>query len=128
MPNIARSIIRDSLQAKPDEAIVIQAGTQSIDLATQVAVEAYKIGADPAIFLDTDEAFFGQFKYLSEDQLRKTSAHCLGIADYVDSYVYIGGVADPAPRSPVPLVKMSAMFPGDAAPRRQYKRKSQKQT
>ncbi len=127
MPNIARSIIRDSLQAKPDEAIVIQAGTQSIDLATQVAVEAYKVGADPAIFLDTDEAFFGQFKYLSEDQLRKTSAHCLGIADYVDSYVYIGGVEDPAPMSRVPQSKWSAMFQGEDAHRRKNIEKNQKQ-
>lgn len=48
MPNVARSIIRESLQAKPNEPIIIQAGTHTVDLATQVALEAYKVGADPA--------------------------------------------------------------------------------
>ena len=127
MPNVARSIIRESLQAKPNEPIIIQAGTHTVDLATQVALEAYKVGADPAILLETDDVFYGQFKYLNEDQLRQTSAHCLGIADYVRSYVWIRGVENPAPMRRVPQSKWAAMFDGEEAHHRKNLEKKQKQ-
>lgn len=127
MANIARTIIRDSLRAKPDEAIIIQAGKHTIDLATQVALEAFKAGADPAIMYESDDAFFGQFKHLSEEQLRKTSAHCLGIADYVQSYVWVGGVENPAPMRRVPKAKWAAMFEGEDAHYRKNLEKKQKQ-
>ncbi len=114
MPNVARSIIRDSLRAKESEAIVIQATPETVDLANQVGLEAYKVGADPAIILETDELFYGQFKHLSADQLRVTSKHCLGIEDYADSYVWLGYVTDPGPMRRVPRDKMAASSEGEA--------------
>ena len=127
MPNIARSIIRDSLRTQPDEPIIIQAGTHTVDLAAQVAIEAYKAGADPAILVENDDVFYSQFKYLTEEQLRKTSAHCLGIADYVRSYVWIGGVENPAAMRTVPKSKWAAMFEGEDAHHRKNLEKKQKQ-
>ena len=127
MANLARTVIRDSLRAKADEAIIIQAGAHTVDLATQVALEAFKVGADPAILYESDETFFGQFKLLTEDQLRKTSAHCLGIADYVQSYVWMGGVENPAPMRRVPKSKWAAMFEGEEAHYRKNLEKKQKQ-
>lgn len=127
MPNIARSIIRDSLQTKPDEPIMIQAGSHTLDLAAQVAIEALKAGADPAILVENDDVFYSQFKFLTEEQLRKTSAHCLGIADYVRSYVWIGGVENPEPMRRVPPSKWAAMFEGEDAHHRKNLEKKQKQ-
>jgi len=115
MVNLARSIVRDSLRARPDEAIMISAAPHTLELAEQVAIEAYKVGADPAILIDTDDVFYSQFKHLTEEQLRKTSAHCLGIADYVQSYVWLGGVQDPGPMKRVPQPKWAAMFEGEEA-------------
>ena len=106
---------------------MIQAGKHTVDLATQVALEAFKVGADPAILYESDEYFYGQFKHLTEDQLRKTSAHCLGIADYAQSYVWIGGVENPAPMRRVPKNKWSAMFQGEEAHYRKNLEKKQKQ-
>jgi len=126
MPNIARSIIRDSLRVKEDEPVIIQAGAHTVDLATQVALEAFKVGADPAILFENDDFFYGQFKHLTEAQLRKTSAHCLGIADYVKSYVYIGGVENPEPMRRVPKAKWAAMFAGEDAHHRKNLEKKQK--
>ncbi len=114
MPNVARSIIRDSLRAKENEAIVIQASSATLDLANEVGLEAYKVGADPAILLETDELFYGQFKHLTRDQLRVTSKHCLGIEDYTDSYVWLGYVTDPGPMRRVPADKMAANNEGEA--------------
>lgn len=106
---------------------MIQAGRHTVDLATQVALEAFKVGADPAILYEDDDYFYGQFKHLTEDQLRKTSAHCLGIADYAQSYVWIGGVEDPAPMRRVPKNKWAAMFQGEEAHYRKNLEKKQKQ-
>jgi len=126
MPSVARSIVRDSLRAKPDEAIIIQAGAHTLDLANEVALEAFKVGADPAILVETDEVFYGQFKHLTEEQLRKTSAHCLGIADYVHSYVWLGGVMDPSGMKRVPPSKWAALFEGEEAHYRKNLEKKQK--
>ncbi len=114
MPSVARSIIRDSLRAKENEAIMIQATPNTIDLANEVGVEAYKVGADPAIMLQTDDLFYGQFKHLTPDQLRTTSKHCLGIEDYADSYVWLGYITDPIPMRRVPKEKMAAHSEGEA--------------
>jgi len=122
MPNLARSIIRDSLRAQPDEPILISAAPHTLALAEDVALEAFKAGADPAILMDTDKVFYGQFKYLADEHLRKTSAHCLGLLDYVKSYVWLGGTEDPAPMRRVPKSKWAAMFQGEDA----HYRKSQK--
>lgn len=127
MPNIARSIIRESLRAQPNEPIMIQTARHTVDLATQVALEAYKAGADPAIMLESDDVFYGQFKHLTEEQLRQTSAHCLGIADYVRSYVWLGGVEDPAPMRRVAKSKWAALFEGEEAHHRKNLEKKQKQ-
>ena len=114
MSNVARSIIRESLRPKENEAIVIQATPHTLDLANQVGIEAYKVGADPAIVVETDELFYGQFKYLTPDQLRTTSKHCLGFEDYVDSYVWLGYVMDPSGMRRVPADKMDANSEGEA--------------
>ena len=115
MPSVARSVIRESLRVQENEPVVIQAAEHTIDLATEVALECFKAGADPAILFENDEIFYGQFKHLTEDQLRKTSAHCLGIAEYARSYVWLGGAKDPKGMARVPKSKWSALFQGEDA-------------
>lgn len=86
-----------------------------MDLAEQVALQCQRVGADPIIQLDTDAVFYGQFKNYSLENLRKTSAHCLGIAEYVNSYIWLGGPKDPAPMAKVPKDRWAAMFQGEQA-------------
>ncbi|MGI0149622.1 MAG: aminopeptidase [Thermoplasmata archaeon] len=126
MSNVARSIIRESLRAKENEAIVIQATPHTLDLANDVGLEAYKVGADPAILVETDELFYGQFRYLTPDQLRTTSKHCLGFEDYADSYVWLGYVTDPIGMRRVPEEKMSANSQGEAGHYRKSVEKKRK--
>ena len=126
MPNLARTVVRDSLRAQEYEPMIITAAPHTLELAEQIALEAYKVGADPAIFLDTDAVFYGQFKWLTEEQLRKTSAHCLGLLDYVKSYVWLGGTEDPAPMRRVPQPRWAAMFQGEDAHYRKSQQKKPK--
>ncbi len=84
-------------------------------MAEGVALECQKAGADPFMVLDTDKVFYGQFKNFSEENLKKVSAHCLGLAEYTRSYVYLGGPKDPGPMARVPRPKFAAMFQGEQA-------------
>ncbi|HYM40196.1 MAG TPA: aminopeptidase, partial [Thermoplasmata archaeon] len=78
-------------------------------------LECQKLGADPILALDTDRIFYGQFKNFTEENLRRTSAHCLGIAEYAQSYVYLGGPKDPGPMARVGNEKFGAMYAGEQA-------------
>ncbi len=112
---LARGIVRESLRPKEYEPVVITTYPHTVELAEQVNLECQKLGADPFIVLDTDKVFYGQFRNLSEENLRKVSAHCIGIAEYARSYVWLGGPRDPAPMARVPREKFAAMFDGEQA-------------
>src|SRR3989442_1549408 len=115
MPSVARTVVKDVLRIKENEPVLISAAEHTVDLATEVALECYKVGADPAILYQNDALYYGQFKHLSEDQLRLTSAHCLGLAEYVRSYVDLSAAKDPAPMAKIPKSKFAAYFHGEDA-------------
>ena len=112
---LGRSIVRGSLRPKEYEAVVISTYPHTIELAEQIALECQKVGADPLMVLDTDKAFYGQFKNYADENLRTCSAHCLGLAEYVRSYVWLGGPRDPALMARTPKEKFGAMYEGEQA-------------
>ncbi len=113
LQSLAKSIVQGSLRPKPYEAVVISTYPHTIDLAEQVALECQKAGADPALWLDTDAVFYGQFKNYSDENLERVSAHCVGLLDYVNSYVWLGGPKDPTGMRRVPQEKFAAMYRGE---------------
>lgn len=112
---LARSIVRGSLRPKEFEPVVISTYPHTIELAEQITLECQKLGADPLMVLDTDKAFYAQFKNYSDENLRTCSAHCTGLLDYVRSYVWLGGPRDPGPMARTPPEKFGAMFAGEHA-------------
>jgi aminopeptidase len=112
---IAKSIVGQSLRPKPDEVVLISAYPHSLEVAEAVALECQKAGADPGLWVDTDGLFYGQFKNYSTESLHKVSGHCLGLLDYVDSYVWFAGPRNPAPMARVPKEKFAAQFEGEKA-------------
>lgn len=104
-----------SLRPKEDEVVLISTYPHMIELAERAALECQKAGADPAIWLDTDALFYGNFKNYSEESLRRVSGHCVGLLDYVNSYVWLNGPRDPAPMATIPRAKFAAMFEGEKA-------------
>src|SRR3990172_566014 len=99
---LAKSIVKDSLRAKECEVVTISTYPHTIELAEQVALACQKAGADPITLLETDEGFYGQYKNYSLENLRKTSGHCLGLAAYTQSYIWLGGPKDPGRMATVP--------------------------
>jgi len=115
LQTLAKSIVRESLRPKEDEVVLISTYPHTIDLAEQAAIECQKAGADPAIWLDTDAVFYGQFKNYSDESLRRVSGHCVGLLDYVKSYIWLFGPRNPAPMATVPRPKFAAYFEGEKA-------------
>src|SRR2546422_5923089 len=115
LQTLAKSIVRESLRPKADEVVLISTYPHTIELAEQAAIECQKAGADPAIRLDTDAVFYGQFKNYSDESLRRVSGHCLGLLDYVNSYIWLFGPRNPGPMATVPREKFAAYFEGEKA-------------
>jgi aminopeptidase len=115
LKNLAKSIVKESLRPKQDEVVLIATYPHTIELAEQAALECQKAGADPALWLDTDALFYGNFKNYSAESLHKVSGHCVGLLDYVNSYIWLGGPKDPRPMATTPREKFAAMFEGEKA-------------
>jgi len=112
---LARSIVRDSLRPREYESVIVSTYPHTIELAEQVTLECQKLGADPLMVLDTDKAFYGQFKNYSDENLKKVSSHCIGLLEYARSYVWLGGPRDPGPMARTPKEKFGAMYQGEQA-------------
>ena len=112
---LAKNIVHDSLRPKEYEVVCISTYPHTMELAEQVTLECQKAGADPIVLLDTDEVFYGQYRNYSLENLRKVSAHCLGLADYVRSYVWLGGPKDPGRMATVPTERWEASNQGEQA-------------
>src|SRR5207244_13023797 len=102
LQTLAKSIVRESLRPKADEVVLISTYPHTIELAEQAAIECQKAGADPAIWLDTDAVFYGQFKKYSDESLRRVSRHCLGLLDYPNSYIWSFSPSTPGPSATAP--------------------------
>jgi aminopeptidase len=112
---VAKSIVGQSLRPKEYESVIISSYPHTLELAEQVALECQKAGADPLIVMDTDGLFYGQYKNYSPENLERVSAHCVGLLDYVNSYVWLGGPKDPGPMRTLPKDKVAANFRGEQA-------------
>src|SRR5256885_11751575 len=113
--SLAKSIVKGSLRPKPDEVVLISTYPHTIELAEATALECQKAGADPALWLDTDALFYGNFKNYSVESLHRVSGHCVGLLDYVNSYGWLNGPRNPAPLATVPREKVAAMVEGEKA-------------
>lgn len=126
LQNLAKSIVKESLRPKPDEIVLISTYPHTIELAEQTALECQKAGADPALWLETDGLFYGNFKNYSAEDLHRVSGHCLGLLDYVNSYIWFPGPRNPAPMATIPREKFAAMFEGEKAHTDKYLEKKPK--
>ena len=112
---MAKTLVNESLRIKKEDVVVVSTYQHTIGLANAVAMECFKKGADVLMTLDTDDVFYGHLKVLSKANLRTTSAHCLGLAEYTNVNIFIGGPEDPGPMKTIPPDKFSALFEGEVA-------------
>jgi leucyl aminopeptidase (aminopeptidase T) len=112
---MAKTLVNESLRIKKSDVVIVSTYQHTIDMANAIAMECFKKGADVLMTLDTDDVFYGHLKVLPKSNLKVTSAHCLGLAEYSNVNIFIGGPEDPGPMKTIPHDKFSALFEGEAA-------------
>jgi leucyl aminopeptidase (aminopeptidase T) len=112
---LAKTLVRESLRIKKEDVVVVSTFQHTIRTANAIAMECFKKGADVLMTLDTDDVFYGHLKVLPKSNLRATSAHCLGLAEYTNVNIFLGGPEDPSEMRRIPSDKFAAMFEGEKA-------------
>lgn len=107
--------MNDCLRVRPDDVVTVNTWPHTIELSDAILEECYKVGADAMAILDTDRSYFSQLEILPEDNLRVTSKHCLGVAEYTTVNIFIGGPANPIRMRKIPREKFAAIFEGEKA-------------
>jgi leucyl aminopeptidase (aminopeptidase T) len=106
MPNtpIARKVIKECLQVKEDEQVLIQTWDHTLDLSNALALEVYQAGAMPFVSLSTQDSFLNYLTKVPEKYYGKTPRASLSLLDEVDAQVLLFGPKDP---------KVLTMAPGE---------------
>lgn len=112
---LAEKIVRDSLRVTSSDVVVINTWDWTSDVASALALECYRMGADVLMTLYTDDFFFEHLKILSEEDLRQTSRHCLELADYASVEIFVGSPQDHSRFKDIPASKMAANAQGEKA-------------
>lgn len=112
---VAQAIVTDCLRIRPEDVVTVNTWPHTVELSDAILGECYKIGADAMTILDTDRSYYSQLEMLSEDNLRTTSKHCLGMAEYSTVNIFIAGPANPLRMRKIPPEKFAALFEGEKA-------------
>lgn len=110
---LAKKVIRDSLRVTGSDIVVINTWDWTSDLASALALECYRLGADVLMTLYTDDFYFEHLKILSEEDLRQTSRHCLELADYASVEIFVGAPQDHSRFKDIPPSKSAANAQGE---------------
>jgi leucyl aminopeptidase (aminopeptidase T) len=105
---LAVKLVRTCLRIKPDDEVLIDTFAHTIGLAEAIALECYRVGAIPAIHLDTDDLFRSMLSEIPVQNLSKTPQHLLAAYDAVDATIFLGGPQDPNVFDAAPPEKESA--------------------
>jgi leucyl aminopeptidase (aminopeptidase T) len=112
---VAQAIVKECLRVRPDDIVTVNTWPHTIELSDAILEECYRIGADAVAILDTDRSYYAQFEILSEENLRVTSKHCLGLAEYTTVNIFIGGPSNPTRMRKIPPEKLAALFEAEKA-------------
>jgi aminopeptidase len=101
---IARKVVKECLQVKEDEQVLINTWDHTLDLCDALALEVHQAGAVPIVNLTTQGSFLNYFTKVPEKYYRKTPRASLALLDEVDAQVVLYGPKDP---------KVLMMAPGE---------------
>lgn len=110
---LAEKVVRDSLRVTGGDVVVINTWDWTSDLASALALECFRLGADVLMTLYTDDFYFEHLRILSEEDLRQTSRHCLELADYASVEIFVGAPEDHSRFKDIPTSKTAANAQGE---------------
>ncbi|MFQ5910453.1 MAG: aminopeptidase [Thermoplasmata archaeon] len=110
---MADTIVNKCLKVNKKDIVIVSTYQHTLDLAEEIAMQCFDREADVLMTLDTDQVFYHHLHVLPESNLKRTSAHCLGLSEYSTVNIFIGGPEDPKPMGDVPPGKYAALFEGE---------------
>src|SRR5438309_1031764 len=108
--SIAKKVVKDCLQVKEDEQVLIQTWDHTLELSNALALEIYQTGATPLIALSTDELYLGYVTKVPEKYYVKRPRAFLSLLDEVDASVWLFGPKDPKILKMAPEQRMVKSF------------------
>ena len=106
---IARRVVKESLQLGEKDYVLIYTWAHTIDLAEALSVEAMKAGAVSTIMLESDNVYRAVLSEVPEENLRKTPLHMLAALDALTAEIALAGPEDPSVFEAGSPARMSAM-------------------
>jgi leucyl aminopeptidase (aminopeptidase T) len=110
MVDIAKQIVRTSLNLTDQDVLMINAWSHTRDLASKIAAEAFKVGADPHISYFDDAGWLAMFN-ADDRYLARKSPIGAALAETLTATVGLWGPEDPnvfARTKPEKMTKMEA--------------------
>jgi len=114
---LARIIVKDSLEIDPNDIVTITTWEHTIDVANAIAVECSKRGAEAIMLLWTDEYYYGLFRELPEENLQMPSNISKALAEAVTATINIWGPKNPEGQKNFSSSKINAWMKGRRAER-----------
>ena len=108
--SIAKKVIKETLQVREDEQVLIQTWDHTLDLSNALAFETYQAGAIPLVILSTDELYLNYVTNVPEEYYGKQPKAFLSLLDKVDAQVLLFGPRDPKILKAAPGERMAKSF------------------
>lgn len=107
---IARRVLNECVRLKEDEQLLITSWQHTLGLANALALEAYMLGAQPIISMETDELMLNYLTQIPEKFYAKKQKAYLSLLDGVDASVGLGGPEDPGIFLKIPGARLAKGF------------------
>ncbi len=121
---IAHRVLTECLRIKEDEQLHISSFHHTLGLASALALETYKLGAQPILTAETDELMLNYLTQVPEQYYGKRPRAYLSMLDEVDASVSLGGPEDPGIFQKIPAKRLAGGFEfGKAILEKQKERK-----
>lgn len=88
---LARKILKESLRVEKGEAVTIETWNSGLPFASNVVLEAKKMGARPLLMLEDEKTFIKAAKTVKKENLGVMGDHEHALLSETDAYVFLPG-------------------------------------
>ena len=107
---IANRVLNECLRVKEDDQLLISSWQHTLGLANTIAFEAFKLGAQPVITMETDDLMLNYLTKVPEEYYTKQPRAYLSLLDQVDAQINLGGPEDPGIFQKIPGKRLATGF------------------
>jgi len=92
--NLAKNVIRKSLQIKPKEGVIVECWNHGIDAAKEILFQLRAVGAKPMFLFEDEETYWRSVETLPTSKLGQVSKSEWSALEDADAYIFFPGPAD----------------------------------